>query len=615
MTFKQKILSLQPRRLTGFRSTAVTLLATGLAAALSVAAVPAIYTTPYMLFSGAVIVSVWFGSFRHALLSLALGGLFVNYFLRPPYGQFSLTSEELTRAVVWIVMGGACALLVEKLRASEGRSRKVLAGIAEGFFILDSDWNVIYANDSAAEMAGKSAIEMTGQSFWDLVPAAKETVIEQQLIRCAGEAVRVQFESRSCRGRWLQFRAYPSSEGLSVFFQDISEAKEREDKLRSSLERLASAHTAAQMGIFEWNVKTNEIIWSEDTYRIHGLTREQFDGKFETWAKTIHPEDLPVVLDKIQEAIDKKSEFLAEYREVWPNGEIHWFGAHGQAMVDEQGNATGMVGICSDVTHRHLEEEALRRSEKLAAAGRLAATIAHEINNPLEAVTNLVYLMRRDPGVKPDTQDLLRLADEQLARVNHIAKQTLGFYQDRNVPEAVDVVQTLEGLLSILQSRINAKQMRVEREYENACLLSGFRGELRQVLSNLLTNAIDASSGGGKLIVRVKPERSGSAIACMRIEVEDFGVGIQPGDHAKIFEPFFTTKSDVGTGLGLWVTKELVEKNGGAISFRSNCQNGNSGTCFSVTLPASTSAAQTSAMGISTDDGPGAESAGTSSRN
>jgi len=592
------LLSVRPLHLTGFRGILVTLLVTGVAGLLSLATAPAIYSTPYLFFSGAVLATVWFVSFRHTLISLFLAALFVNYYLRPPYGQFTLTLEELVRSAVWISIGSFFAFLAHRLHVSEGQARKVLAGISEGFFILDSDWNVVYANASAAELAGKPANEVIRRNFWELVPETKDTVIEQQLKRCAGEHVRVQFESGSPhRNRWLQFRAYPSSEGISVFFQDISEAKERDDKLRSSLERLATAHAAAQMGIFEWSLKTNEIVWSEDTYRIHGLTREQFDGKFESWVKAIHPEDVPDLLAKIQEALDKKSEFLAEYREVWPNGEIHWFGAHGQVMVDERGSATGLVGVCSDVTHRHLEEEALRRSEKLATAGRLAATIAHEINNPLEAVTNLIYLMRQDTGIKPDTRDLLRLADEQLARVNHIAKQTLGFYQDRNVPEAVDMVQTLEGLLSILQSRINAKQLRIERDYENACLLKGFRGELRQVLSNLLTNAIDASSSGGKLIVRVKPERNGSQVDRVHIEVEDFGSGIHPSDQGRIFEPFFTTKSDFGTGLGLWVTKELVEKHGGTIAFRSNCQNGNSGTCFSVMLPASISISQTWAVG------------------
>jgi PAS domain S-box-containing protein len=594
---KRSFLFLLQSRVTGFKALALTLLLTGAAALLCVVARPLTYSTPFMPASAAVIIVAWFAGFRQGVLSAVLSSVFVNYYMLAPHGAWSLYGWNLLRTALWVAFASGVAFILSWLREYQDHARGVLAAITEGFFILDREWNLVYINDSGAKCAGKPAKEMMGHNYWEAVPEAKGTVVEQQLRRCAAEGVPVQFENRTRRQRWLQIRAYPFANGVSVFFEDISDAKEREAKLRESLERLATAHAAAQMGIFEWSLKTNEIIWSEDTYRIHGLTREQFDGKFESWVKAIHPEDVPDLLAKIQEALDQKSEFLAEYREVWPNGEIHWFGAHGQVMVDEGGNATGMVGVCSDVTHRHLEEEALRRSEKLATAGRLAATIAHEINNPLEAVTNLVYLMRQDAGIKPDTRDLLRLADEQLARVNHIAKQTLGFYQDRNVPEAVDMVQTLEGLLSILQSRINAKQLRIERDYENACLLKGFRGELRQVLSNLLTNAIDASSSGGKLIVRVKPERNGSQVDRVHIEVEDFGSGIHPADRERIFEPFFTTKSDFGTGLGLWVTKELVEKHGGTIEFRSNYQNGSSGTCFSVMLPAASSTGQTWSVG------------------
>jgi PAS domain S-box-containing protein len=582
-------------RVTGLRAFALTLLVTAVAMSIGVVDESLVHSTPFMAAAGAAIISAWYGGFRYGLLSAAASALFVNYYLlAPPVA--SLGGWNFRRSLVWFLFACGLSYLLSRLRDNQDHARRVLAGIAEGFFILDREWNVVYANDAAVTPFGKSRHETIGRNYWELVPRVQGTPIEQQLRRCASEGTPVQFESRCPYSeRWVQFRAYPFPGEISVFLQDMSEAKEREDKLRASLERLSSAHRAAQMGTFEWDVRTNEIIWSEDTFRIHGLTRDQFDGKFETWLKSIHPEDLPAILAKIQKALEEKNEYSAEYRVLWPNGDIRWFGGHGHVMLDDEGNVSGIVGICSDITHRRLEEEALRRSEKLATVGRLAATIAHEINNPLEAVTNLVFLMRQDRGIKPDTQDLLRMADEQLARVNHIAKQTLGFYQDRNVPESLDVVQALEGLLTILQSRINAKQIRVEREYENACLLSGFRGELRQVFSNLLTNAIDASHPGGKLVLRVRPGRNGDQIDSLCIEVEDFGSGIQPHDQPRIFEPFFTTKSDIGTGLGLWVTKGLVERNGGAISFRSNCNGGNSGTCFSVTLPAPMSFPETRA--------------------
>src|SRR5262249_16088939 len=156
-------------------------------------------------------------------------------------------------------------------------------------------------------------------------------------------------------------------------------------------------------------------IWSDEIPRIHGLTPEQFDGKLETWIKTIHPDDLPGVQAKIQKALQEGEEYYAEFRVVWPDGETLWICGHGKVIVDGQGGPVRMVGMGADITHRRLEEEALRRSEKLVAAGRLAATIAHEINNPLEAVTNLLYMVRQDGGLRQETQALLRVMDEQLS--------------------------------------------------------------------------------------------------------------------------------------------------------------------------------------------------------
>jgi signal transduction histidine kinase len=295
-----------------------------------------------------------------------------------------------------------------------------------------------------------------------------------------------------------------------------------------------------------------------------------------------------MVQANIQKAIEERSDYYVEFRTIWADGKEHWVSGQGKVIPGADGQPERMVGIGADIDRRRREEEALRRSEKLAAAGRLAATIAHEINNPLEAVTNLVYLMRQDTSVSAETQELLAMAEEQLARVNHIARQTLAFYRERSVPEMVDVAQTFEELLAILQSRLTSKQVTVEKQFDPVQPLRAFRGEIRQVLSNLLTNAIDASSLHSKLILRVKP---GPALnnghpETILMEVEDFGHGIRLEDRERIFEPFFTTKSDVGTGLGLWVSRQIVEKHGGRLEFRTCLEEGAMGTCFSVVLPA-----------------------------
>jgi PAS domain S-box-containing protein len=593
---KRSFIALRPYPLTGPRALALTLLLTGLAALVSLAAAPLIYRFPFALFFVTVTISAWFGGFRQGLYSSVLAVVFADYYLLPPRGQWSLAPAELLRIGLWLVLSLGIAFMSSRLSGSKARLGRTLAGIAEGVFILDNNWNLAYINNAGTQLLDKSGQEGVGRSFWDVVPETKGSVTEQQFKRCAAEGVPVQFESH-WRQRYFQVRAYPVPEGISVFIQDITPAKEREAHLRSILDRLTNAHRAAQMGTFEWNIKTNELIFSNEAHRNHGWTPEQWDSKFESWVKTLHPEDSAGVLAKIQKALEEKSEYDADFRVLWPNGEIHWLAGHGRVVLDEQGNTAGIIGICSDITHRRQEEEALQRTEKLAMAGRLAAAIAHEINNPLEAVTNLIYLLRHDTGTALDRDELLRMADEQLARVNHIAKQTLGFYRDRSVPEAVDVVQTLEELLSILRSRLNAKRISIEREYEKTGPVNGFSGELRQVFSNLLTNAMDASYSGGKLILRVKPDAppNGRPGVLVRIEIEDFGTGIQPRDQPRIFEPFFTTKPDFGTGLGLWVTRELVEKHGGTINFRSTCEGNGTGTCFSVILSASEISQQTSA--------------------
>jgi len=569
--------------LTGARAYALTIAVTACAVLLTLTARTTLQSTPFMVFTAAVLISAWAGGFRQGLLC-ALVGAGVGYYLL--VGLSVPVPRSLLRTALWIALVSALAFLLDGLSRAQNRASKVLASIAEGFLILDHDWTVIYANDAAAQFAEKPRRDVTGRKFWDVMMVGKPA--EQHLRRCATERGPVQFESLcGRRQKWLHTRAYPFPGGISLFFRDITDAKIKEEGLRAVLDRLSAAHKAAQMGTWDWNIQTNDLIWSDEIPRIHGMTPEQFDGTLQTWINTIHPDDLPGVQAKIQKALEERKEYYAEFRVVWPDGETHWICGHGKVIVDTAGLPVRMVGIGADITHRHQEEEALRRSEKLATAGRLAATIAHEINNPLEAVTNLLYLMRQDSGLSHETQALLRATDEQLSRVNHIARQTLGFYRDRNTPETVHVVQVIEELLAIFQTRLAARQIHVVKEYERVGAITAFKGELRQVLSNLITNAIDASTVGSRLVLRVKPEDSAPAAALqlVRVEVEDFGSGIGPGERGRIFEPFFTTKSDVGTGLGLWVSKQIVEKNGGQIAFRTNCDDGNSGTCFSVVMP------------------------------
>jgi PAS domain S-box-containing protein len=553
---------------------------------LSLAARPAAYRTPFILLSAALLAIIWFADLRHCVLSVAISALFANYFLLFPYNHWSLATTEMETTGLWSACAIGLAALIARLRASEDKARRVLASIAEGFFIVDREWKLVYANQTAAGFIGKPAQEVIGPAIWDVMPEIRQTVFEQRLRWCAEANLPVEFESHS-RGKWAHVRAYPFAGGVCIFIQDVTAAKRKEAELRHALERLSIAYKAAQMGVWEWNIKTGELFWSEEIPRMHGVPAAEFDGRLESWIRTVHPEDAPGVRGKLRDALKNRHDCHAEFRVGHPK-EVRWLSCHGTLTFDQQGQPDRMSGVTADITEQRLREETLRRAEKLATAGRMVATIAHEINNPLAAVTNLLYLARQDKSLAPGTRAVLRLADEQLARVNHRARQTLGFYRDNSTPENVDLAEMFEKLLAILSDRLAAKQIRVDKELEDSNAVLATKGEVQQLFSNLLSNAIDASSSGGRVILRSKLELvlGQNPVRKVRIQVEDFGTGISAADVPRVFEPFFTTKSNVGTGLGLWLSKQIVEKNNGCIEFRTRSGGANSGTCFSVVLPA-----------------------------
>ncbi len=256
-------------------------------------------------------------------------------------------------------------------------------------------------------------------------------------------------------------------------------------------------------------------------------------------------------------------------------------------LHDDQGSIRGAVAAFMDITERRATEAALRNSEKLATVGRLAATIAHEINNPLEAVTNVLYLLGRTPDLPPAAAQYVTIAQQELTRIASIVKQTLGFYRDTTTAVPIQLTEVLDGVLALYDRRIRGQGIRVERRYESDGDVFAFPGEIRQVFSNLIINAIEALPLRGRLRLHVyetahpvDPQRRG-----VRVVIADNGPGIAPAARARLFEPFFTTKGEKGTGLGLWVSQGIIRKHDGNIRMRSSTRPGASGTVFSIFLP------------------------------
>ena len=245
--------------------------------------------------------------------------------------------------------------------------------------------------------------------------------------------------------------------------------------------------------------------------------------------------------------------------------------------------------IILDATDRKRAEDALRKAEKLAVTGRLAASIAHEINNPLEAITNLLFLLSNYCELAEPARNYVTMAEHEVRRIAEITQQTLRFYRQSTLPGPVRLGDLIDSVLRLYQGRVNAANLQLERSYDAEVVLNCFSGEIRQVLANLVGNAVDACATGGRIAVRARRSRDWNApLRCgVRFTVADSGSGMDPEVYLRAFEPFFTTKDVTGTGLGLWISQEIVEKHHGTIRFRSRVATPGrpSGTLFTFFIP------------------------------
>jgi signal transduction histidine kinase len=259
-------------------------------------------------------------------------------------------------------------------------------------------------------------------------------------------------------------------------------------------------------------------------------------------------------------------------------------------QTDAGGARHTILEISRDITAQLQAEDALRKAEKLAAMGRVAGIIAHEINNPLDAIRNAFYLLHNHPSLDDDARQYTRIAEEELTRVAHITRQTLSFYRESKEAVPVSIAEILNDILALQLRLLERNGIVLEKEYSSDGPVLGFPGELKQVFLNLIGNAIQAMPDGGRLRIRVsEATEKGQQREGIRVLIADTGSGIRPEDAKQLFEPFFTTKSTKGTGLGLWISKGIVQKYEGIIQFRSMRLLRGNITAFSVFIPKSAS--------------------------
>jgi PAS domain S-box-containing protein len=458
--------------------------------------------------------------------------------------------------------------------ADQERTARLLESISEGFVALDHDFRFVYVNERGAQMLGKARGEMLGKSVAQIFPEFAGGEFEktfQEAVR-AGKPQSVESYFAPAEN-WLEMHAYPSAEGLSLFFLNVSERRKSQELIRIQNERVMLALRTADAGMWDWELPSGRMHLIGNEAKLFGLPPETNNVVLNDVLPSVHPEDRRLVERSMHMAVEERSDYYEEFRVIWPDSSVHHLLGVGKVFTDETGRARRMVGVNVDVTQSKLSEEALRKSEKLAATGRLAATVAHEINNPLEAVMNLLYLLQNDKTISARAHEYLTQAEQELSRVAHLTRQTLGFYRDSVAPTTIDLADEVKQVLRLYERRAQSKGIKVDVALEGA-IFHGFPGEVKQVVSNLLTNAIDAAPMQGQVKVTTKRAKD---MAVLR--VEDNGPGIPEVIHDRLFEAFFSTKKEHGTGLGLWVSKGIVEKHGGSITFRTATR-GSTGTVF-----------------------------------
>lgn len=455
--------------------------------------------------------------------------------------------------------------------------------------IVGKDLNGIITswNASAEKIFGFKADDMIGRSIMTLIPPelqheeveimrrlkAGERIehFETQRLKRGGDRINVSLTIspiKDARGRVI---------GASKIARDISERR-RTDETRLQLAAIVESSEDAIIGKTLEGVITS---WNDAARRLFGYEPEEIIGHsvLRLIPRELHREE-PMILARLR-AGNRVEHY--ESKRVKKNGEVFDVSLTISPIKDSYGRVIGASKIVRDITERKRTEAALIEKEKLAATGQLAATLAHEVNNPLESILNLAYLLTQDDSLPEQAHNFAQMLLQEALRAGEITKRTLSFYRARMAPKEVQLPALLEGVLTAKRKKISEKAVQVSLEVKGHGTVWGIGGELMQVFSNLIENAIDAVSAHGNIRIRVRDlNTNGGNVS---VSICDDGVGMSRATVGRLFQPFFTTKPDKGSGVGLWVTSGIVQKHGGSVRLRTTQSQRNHGTVFRVILP------------------------------
>jgi PAS domain S-box-containing protein len=586
----------------------VAVAATACSLALSLYLRPVTYQTPYLPYYVAVLVAVLSGGFRCGIVATLLSAVAVHYYLLPPYNSFEITLASTLQGMYFCVTFSVICWLIDrrKVRADselENRLDDLRRGqsvSSTGNWRIDVRRNELMWSDEAYKIFGIAlGTSLTYESFLAAVhPEDREMVDARWKAALKGEAYDI--EHRIILGdceKWvretaeLEFDDEGKLRGGFGSVQDITKRKQAELELQASESRLRTVLDTMPVGVWLADAHGVIVFANPAAFRIWAGARyipiDQHD-QFKAWwygTKNLVSADEWA----LSRALRNGETALNELVEIECfDGQHRIINNSGVPIKDKQGHIIGALAINEDVTDRKKAEETLIRTEKLATAGRFAATIAHEIRNPLESITGLTYLLKRTSGLPPRATEMLNDLDRESQRIGDIVQNTLTLHRDSRTPVEFSVAKDVNIILERCRSKSENNRVKIKTSgWSNDATIVGYPGEFRQVVTNLLANALDAAEPGGIVAVRVRQVR-GDQSGAVRITVADNGCGVPSALQSKLFEPFFTTKEASGTGLGLWVTRRLLEHCGGTIRMRSATTGLRRGTTFTAVFPSTT---------------------------
>ena len=358
-------------------------------------------------------------------------------------------------------------------------------------------------------------------------------------------------------------------------FSDVTERKRMDDALRERADLLELASEAVMVRDSLGAIR----FWNAGAETLYGWTRDEVIGQD---AHRLLNTELPGGMQEIVKGLADTGRWEGNLKQRTKLGQDIVVASRHAVQVGQ-----GVIlEINRDITAQLLAEEALRRNDRLAAMGKLAGIVAHEINNPLAAITNTFYLLKEHPGLDDLARDYARMADQELARISHITRQTLSFYRESQNAVPASMAELLDDVLELQRRPMQEAKITLVKRYSAQGKVHGFPSELKQVLMNLVTNSIQAMPEGGRMRVSIYEHSAVNGGASkVHVFISDTGTGITKENSRKLFDPFFTTKSIKGTGLGLWISRGIVQKHDGALRFRSIFGNSGTATSFRISIP------------------------------